>query len=269
MVIGFERLQAPPPGAGPDVALVLLLHPVDDRVPVADAERVSGAGDDPLDEVLIGLGLGRLRAGLVGGVAGPALGALIRPRRGMEDDDVADRRVGEVVDEAVDQDPLADVEGRLHRLGGDLVGLDDEGLDAERQPEREQDDHDKLDEPAEPGLRLGDRRGQSESSSDSASVSSSPPASVSAFRRPCLGLRRLRFGLGPASASPPRPQGRSPRPRPRRLASGSSTGTTSSCPTPSESSASLSPPLGAAITSSSMPQRRSATRAALPTRPRR
>jgi hypothetical protein len=33
-----------------------------------------------------------------------------------------------VVKEAVDEDPLANVEGRLHRLRGDLVGLDQPGL---------------------------------------------------------------------------------------------------------------------------------------------
>src|SRR3954452_2323169 len=64
----------------------------------------------------------------------------------MEDDDVADLRVTEVVAHAVDQHPLTDVQGRLHRPGGDLVRLDEKGLDQERQPDRKRHDHHELDE---------------------------------------------------------------------------------------------------------------------------
>jgi hypothetical protein len=78
----------------------------------------------------------------------------------MEDHDVADPRIGEVVEEAVDQHPLADVEGRLHRSGRDLVRLDDPGLQREGEAERERDDDDELGKSARPALRLGNPRGQ-------------------------------------------------------------------------------------------------------------
>ena len=64
----------------------------------------------------------------------------------VEDHDVPDLGVAEVVADPVDEHPLADVQRRLHRAGGDLVGLDDEGLDQERQANRQRDDHDQLDE---------------------------------------------------------------------------------------------------------------------------
>ncbi len=212
--------------------------------------------------------------------------------RRVEDDDVADRRVVEVVDEAVDEDPLADVEGRLHRFGGDLVRLDDPGLDRQRQPQGQRNDDDQLDQPAAFALRLRDQRFQAfESSSESpASAGSSSSASSDAesvlslprfgrcrfrvcrlslpriLRRGSLRLRGLlalgRRGLGLLGL--------------RRLlgglrlgaSSGVSTGTTSSWLTPSASTAARRQP-APRPSSSSMPQRRSATRAALPTRPRR
>src|SRR3954447_16179144 len=49
--------------AGVRVGLVALLDPIDERVAVFDGEGVAGPGDDPLDEVLARLALGRLRAG--------------------------------------------------------------------------------------------------------------------------------------------------------------------------------------------------------------
>ena len=102
--------------------------------------------------------------------------------------------IGEVVEEAVDEDPLADVEGRLHRFGGDLVRLDQPGLDRQRQAQRQRDDHDQLDQPAGAALRLRDREFQAESSPES------PSSSDGSSRHP-----------------PPRRRPRSPPPRaPRR-----------------------------------------------------
>src|SRR5262249_45042153 len=97
--------------------------------------------------------------------AGPAA---VRTLRRMEDDDVADLRIPEVVDEPVDQDSLADVKRRLHRLGRDLVRLDDEGLDPERQPKSERDDDDELEERALG--TVGPRDSQSFASSGEASA---------------------------------------------------------------------------------------------------
>ena len=104
-----------------------------------------------LDRSAVGFGQGWRRE-----CGSPHSVPLVGARRRMEDDDVADRGIGEVVEEAVDEDPLADVEGRLHRFGGDLVRLDQPGLDAERQAERQRHDDDELDQPAGAALRLRD-----------------------------------------------------------------------------------------------------------------
>ena len=82
-----------------------------------------------------------------------------------------------MVDDAVDEHPLADVERRLHRLGGDLVRLDEEGLDPEREPDRERDDDDELEDRAAARCRLRD---QLVSSEPSASPAGSAAASASA-----------------------------------------------------------------------------------------
>ena len=235
MVIGFGKLQAAAVPQGSDVGLVGLLDPVDDRVAVADAERVAGPGDDPLDEVLVdslGVGSGQAWSRRVRGrrTRSPLVGA----RRRVEDDDVADRGIGEVVEEAVDEDPLADVEGRLHRLGGDLVRLDQPGLDAERQAQRQRDDHDQLDQPAGAALRLGDR-GFSPSprrsrrpprtarSSSAAASSSVSPASASADVLGSASASASGRLCGLSRSAPPRSAPRPPAPpRPRRLAQASS-----------------------------------------------
>ena len=225
---------------------------------------------------------------------GPAVGA----RRRVEDDDVADRGIGEVVEEAVDEDPLADVQGRLHRFGGDLVRLDQPGLDGQRQPQRQRDDDDELDQPAawlsasgsasfsrvlagvvgprpasrrlrsapwrcprSPLPRLAPRRSCSSAASGSSACGCSSATSASASAAGLLSrLLGLRSAASAASSGvswpspsarrrglprrPPRPGSRPRRRRPaaRRPPSGT----------------------GAEISSSSMPQRRSATRAALP-----
>ena len=85
----------------------------------------------------------------------------------MEDDDVARTGIGEVVEEAVDEDALANVERRFHRLRGDLVGLDQPGLDRKRQPQGQRDDDDQLYEPAASTFRLRDREFQAESPPES------------------------------------------------------------------------------------------------------
>src|SRR5262249_5521713 len=119
-----------------------------------------------------------------------ALVAALGPLRRVEDYDVADRRVLEVVEDAVDEHALADVERRLHRLRRDLVRLHDPALDPEREGDRQADDHDQPDYGAPPSLRLRDQppfssdfasplTSSSPSASGSASSSSSPSVSVS------------------------------------------------------------------------------------------
>ena len=191
-----------------------------------------------------------------------------------------------MVEEAVDQHPLADVEGRLHRFRGDLVRLDEPGLDRQRQAERQRDDDDQLDQPAGGALRLRDREFQAESSSESPA----PRRRLLILRRgTLLGLPRLgrlsvrlglRLGLRRLLLRPP------PRPRPASASGVSSASASSSLgasaarglPSTAASASSGSRPRrppppaprprsGVEISSSSMPQRRSATRAALPTRP--
>ena len=210
-----------------------------------------------------------------------------------------------MVEEAVDEDALADVEGRLHRLRGDLVRLDQPGLDRQGQPQRQRDDHDQLDDAA--GARSVGFGISGFSPSPRRSRLGLPrlglPCFGSLLSPRCrlglglrLGLRRLRSfrlirRLASASASPTRPWtglsasdasaagGVEVAPRPSLRGRGLSVGrgppsSASQRPpswlTPSASTASDSTAAaGAEISSSSIPQRRSATRAALPTRPRR
>src|SRR5688572_4858509 len=74
-----------------DVVLVRIDLAVDDRMAVADGERVPRPGDDPLDESLVGVLLGRFRAGLAGCQANATHPlAAVSSRRRVEDDDVAD-----------------------------------------------------------------------------------------------------------------------------------------------------------------------------------
>jgi hypothetical protein len=72
-------------------------------------------------------------------------------------------------DESVDQDPLPDLERRLHRAGWDLIRLDHEGLDQESKADRNRDDDDQFDEAAAGSLRLRDERAQASSPSSPAS----------------------------------------------------------------------------------------------------
>src|ERR1700712_2346773 len=65
-----------------------------------------------------------------------------------EDDDVPRLRFVQVVDEAVDEDALADVERRFHRARGDLVRLHHPGLQRPRQRPGPRDDPHELDQPA-------------------------------------------------------------------------------------------------------------------------
>src|SRR3954471_1382507 len=153
----FRHIALFAAAAGVDVGLVALLDPVDDRVAAFDGQGVPRSGDDALDEVLVGLPLGRLRAwfALVRSAADDsAFGAVVGSGRRVEDDDVADLRVLEVVEEAVDENALADVERWLHRFRGDLVRLDDPGLDRQRQPQGQRNDDGQLNEPAAFRFRL-------------------------------------------------------------------------------------------------------------------
>ena len=62
----------------------------------------------------------------------------------VEHDDVAAVDRPQMIDDLVDEHPVADFEGVLHRGGRDEEGLDREGLDDERQHDRHNDEHGKL-----------------------------------------------------------------------------------------------------------------------------
>jgi hypothetical protein len=68
--------------------------------------------------------------------------------RRLEDHHVAALGVAEVLADAVDEDALTDLERRHHRLARNPERLDEEGLDAERNPKRDRNDHDQLDQRA-------------------------------------------------------------------------------------------------------------------------
>src|SRR5215207_1769439 len=134
--------------AGLDELLLLALA-VEDHVPAADGEPVPRSGHHALDEVDVRPLLRRLRADLARRRrAAAALVGLLRPRGRVEDDDVTDRGVAEARADAVDEHPLADLQRGDHRFGRDPVGLHQEGLDAERQPEGDDDDEDELEKRA-------------------------------------------------------------------------------------------------------------------------
>jgi hypothetical protein len=57
----------------------------------------------------------------------------------VEDHDVAPVNAADVVDELVDQDPVVDLEGVLHRPGRDVEGLDRVRLDDHREQQRDDD----------------------------------------------------------------------------------------------------------------------------------
>src|SRR4051812_40797351 len=118
------------------------------RAVLPNLDPVPRNGDDALDEVAARL-VGRrgvTRVPVVGlhGVAA-AVDRRVRSLRGLEDDDVAAARVTEVRPEAVHENALADLERRHHRRARDAERLDEELLDAEREPDRHADDHDELD----------------------------------------------------------------------------------------------------------------------------
>ena len=208
--------------AGERERLALALA-VEDDVAVDDGHPVARARHDALDEVDVRALGGGLVARLAGGRrAAAALVVGLRAGRRVEDDDVADVRVGEAGADAVDQHPLADLERRHHRLRRDPVRLDEERLDAEREPEGHRDDQDQLEERAgrrRPALHLyfsasaaeasGPRRhpGRRRSVASLSPRRGSPRALVpglrlgaSARRRAALG--RCRFGA-PGSWSRP------------------------------------------------------------------
>jgi hypothetical protein len=137
-----------------DVGILLALAVAVD-VAALDVDRVARAGDDALDEVDVGAAPGRLVARLSLAAVAVAAGVGVRALGRMEDDHVADPGVGEAVADAVDENALADLQRRDHRLARDAVGLDEEGLDAERQPQRHGDDDDQLEERPAGRLLLG------------------------------------------------------------------------------------------------------------------
>src|SRR6266536_1333598 len=119
----------------PDERLFLLLA-VDEHAPTDHLQAVARYADHALDEVGVRALRRRPRAGFVCRLADPAA-ILVRALGGLEHDDVPPVRIAEVAAHPVDEHPLAHVESRLHRLARDPEGLDDEGLDPKRQPERD------------------------------------------------------------------------------------------------------------------------------------
>ena len=240
---------------------------------------------------------GRSARGSARGRAGPVPGR----RRGLRSGGLPSAPAGgwkttmspisgilEVVDEAVDEDALADVEGRLHRFGGDLVRLDDPGLDRQRQPEGKRDDDDQLDEPAAFAIPASGSGFQAaESSSESPRLVGSSSSASSALKcprsprprappRPCSAAVSVSAAAS-GSAGPPRLRSASARPAllgrlggralvPRpRLDRGRLRHDLLLADALGVDRAGLAARRAAtATTSSSIPQRRSATRAALP-----
>src|SRR6476646_116031 len=272
VVVGRDRDRlghgaARPAATRPDEGL-LRLHPVDDRVAVLDRERVPRPGHDPLDEVGVRLLVDRLRAGLVPTRLGAALRVSVDRSLGrVEDHDVPDLGVAEVIADSVDEHTLADVQRRLHRCGGDLVGLDDEGLYQERQANRERDDHDELDEG--PAARRGFRNQRAQPPVRASSAFSPSASSASSSDSPDESAPATPSSSAVTSAPSPADVSSEASSPPSLSSSSASTtsGSASLWATPSESTASVSS--AASTRSSSIPQRRSATRARLPTRPRR
>src|SRR5580765_1079512 len=132
-----------------DVRLVQLLVVDQDEALLVLVDEVARQADQPFDE----------------DAALPAL--LLRRGRGLEDHDLAAVGVAEPVDEAVGQHPVGEarlatdarpraVERRLHRRRGDLVRVDDPGLDRQHEPDRDGDGHDPVDrDPPGPREALG------------------------------------------------------------------------------------------------------------------
>src|SRR5918994_550712 len=79
---------------------------------------------------------------------GPATTRLMKFTSARSSVGVAQAWIAEARADAVDQHALADLERRHHRLRRDPVRLDEERLDAERQPEGDDDDQDELEERA-------------------------------------------------------------------------------------------------------------------------
>src|SRR6476661_5203259 len=175
-----RREVAPGAAAAPcagavDVGVLLALSVAVD-VAAADVDAVAGEADHALDVV-------DARAAARGAVAGLPLFAVrvaADARLGadgrMEHDDLADVRVAEVVSDAVDEHALTDLQRRDHRLAGNLVRLDQEGLDGQRETEGDRDDDDELDDRAPRRLR-----GRARAHALSSLAAASPPsASASA-----------------------------------------------------------------------------------------
>ena len=93
-------------------------------------------------------GVGWSQTWPAGGGPPPHGVVLLGAGRRVEDDDVADVGIAEARADPVDEHALADLERRHHRLRRDPVGLDEEGLDAEREAERHDHDHDQLEQRA-------------------------------------------------------------------------------------------------------------------------
>ena len=113
--------------------------PVDEHGPIVDLDGLAREADRALDVVLV-LGL-RDADPLAQPVEEPADHATVGRRGAVrvdEDDDVASSDVAGGVRELVDEDPIAAEQRRLHRLGRDVEGLDEEALDHDGDAERDE-----------------------------------------------------------------------------------------------------------------------------------
>ena len=236
MVTVLEKVHPSPPPHGSVIGLVLALA-VEDHVAVAEAQPVARTGHDALDEVHVGLA--RAWAGRTtwpgGGSPPPQDSSRSTPAGGW-------KTTTSPTDGSLKRSPMRltstrwpSTERRDHRLARDPVRLDEEGLDAEREPERDGHDDDELEERAAgcraarpPEVLLGwSRRARGSRGGGLAGVGVARRSRRrrrprrSRRRRRRVGLERLRVG-GVAGSSA------SARQRPRRAGSCSRPASTAS-----------------------------------------
>ena len=113
---------------------------------VAADDLVTGQTDDAFDEVVIAVGRRQAderQQPFAHVDEHPSVRSVARgkPPAGIgEDDDVTALVLSEPGCDLIHEDAVVDLEGVLHRAGGDVERADQEGLDEERHQERDEDD---------------------------------------------------------------------------------------------------------------------------------